>query len=302
MISVVIPLYNKEKQIAATLRSVFNQTFQDFEVVIVNDGSTDSSVSVVESLGDSRIRLINQKNSGVSAARNRGIDEAKGELIAFLDADDEWKPDYLETILKLIRDYPQCDVFATRYEFVDEFGNRRRSILNGGGFIEGILENYFHVASISDAPLWTSAVVASRESIFAAGGFPIGINSGEDLLTWARLAARYKIAYCKEPKVVYYTPTTGPTGKVPPDLESTNDAVGTALIELSRQYPEKGIDEYVSFWYKMRSVINLGRRNRRAAFQCAVKSVRFKFTNFKSWALMALAVMPSALIRKIIGK
>ena len=92
MISVVIPLYNKEKQIANTLRSVFAQTYTDYEIIVVNDGSTDNSVAVVESLNDPRIRLIHQKNAGVSAARNRGIEEARGEYIALLDGDDEWKP------------------------------------------------------------------------------------------------------------------------------------------------------------------------------------------------------------------
>ena len=89
IISVVIPLYNKKKQIAYTLQSVFTQTFQDFEIVVVDDGSTDNSVEEVEKFDDSRIRLIHQTNAGVSAARNRGIGEARGELIAFLDADDE---------------------------------------------------------------------------------------------------------------------------------------------------------------------------------------------------------------------
>ena len=83
MISVVIPLYNKEKQIAHTLQSVFNQTLQDFEIVIVDDGSTDGSVAEVEKFSESRIRLIHQKNAGVSAARNRGIEAAKYDLIAF---------------------------------------------------------------------------------------------------------------------------------------------------------------------------------------------------------------------------
>ena len=97
MISVVIPLYNKEKSIASTLRTVLNQTFSDYEIVIVNDGSTDGSVEEIEKVQDDRIRLVHQPNAGVSAARNRGIEEAKGELNAFLDADDEWKPDYLAT-------------------------------------------------------------------------------------------------------------------------------------------------------------------------------------------------------------
>ena len=106
MISVIIPLYNKEKQVAHTLESVLSQTFQRFEIVVVNDGSTDNSVAEVEKIGDSRIRLIHQKNGGVSAARNRGIEDSKYELLAFLDADDEWKPEYLEAQYNLFEKYP----------------------------------------------------------------------------------------------------------------------------------------------------------------------------------------------------
>jgi len=91
MFSVVIPLYNKERSVKNTIESVLNQTFQDFEVIVVNDGSTDNSLEVVKSFNDERIRIINQKNSGVSSARNRGIKEAKYEWIAFLDADDLWE-------------------------------------------------------------------------------------------------------------------------------------------------------------------------------------------------------------------
>ena len=113
MISVVIPLYNKEKQVKQTLRKVLEQTFSDYEIIIVNDGSTDSSAEIAREFEDHRIKVIDQENAGVSAARNRGIKEAKGNFIAFLDADDEWDKDYLAAQHQLTIDYPQCDVFAT---------------------------------------------------------------------------------------------------------------------------------------------------------------------------------------------
>ena len=149
MISVVIPLYNKEKQIERTLRSVFAQTYTDFEIIVVNDGSTDRSAAVVESLNDPRIRLVTQKNAGVSAARNRGIREARGEYIALLDGDDEWKPEFLETMTALTEKYPQCEVFAGNYTQVDSSGRQSPTIINGIVFDgpDGILDNYFTVAS-----------------------------------------------------------------------------------------------------------------------------------------------------------
>ena len=151
MISVVIPLYNKEKQIANTLQTVLKQTFQDFEIVIVNDGSTDNSVAEVEKVQDSRIRVIHQQNAGVASARNKGIEESKYDLVAFLDADDEWKPEYLETQYKLYLKYPECSVYVVNYEFRDSKGKITPSIINKLPFTEddGILSNYFKVASCS---------------------------------------------------------------------------------------------------------------------------------------------------------
>ena len=136
MISVVIPLYNKAHTIVNTLTTVMNQTYQDFEVVITNDGSTDNGVEVINKhFHDSRIRIVNQENAGVSAARNRGIDEAKGEWIAFLDADDEWLPTYLETIISSIARNPDNEIFITarysqnyettvRHEICSESGSK----------------------------------------------------------------------------------------------------------------------------------------------------------------------------------
>jgi len=304
MISVVIPLYNKEKQIAGTLRSVLSQSFQDFEIVIVNDGSTDGSAEEVARINDPRIRLINQPNAGVSAARNRGITEAKGEYIALLDADDEWHHDYLATQASLIKKYPECAVFATNYEFRNEKGVVTNTIINNLPFDgeDGILSNYFKVASTSHPPICSISIVARKSAFQAIGGFPREITSGEDLLTWAYLAAQYKIAYSNKPLAIYYTPTTGPTGKVPADLMSTHDAVGTKLIGLSHQFPLAGINEYISFWYKMRAAINLRLRNRNAALRCALKSLRYNPTNLKAWVLACIAYMPGCVIKKVLGR
>jgi len=112
-VSVVIPLYNKGPHIARALNSVLAQTFQDFEVIVVDDGSTDDGAEVVRGVDDPRIRLIQQENRGVSAARNRGIEAARAELIAFLDADDEWLAEHLETIIRLRRNALEVGIYAT---------------------------------------------------------------------------------------------------------------------------------------------------------------------------------------------
>ena len=304
MISVVIPLYNKEALIGRTLESVLAQSYRDFEVVVVDDGSRDGSAAVVESFDDPRIRLIRQANTGVSAARNRGIAEARGEFIALLDADDIWRENYLQTQFELTQKYPQCDVFATGYEFIDEFGKVSPLILRNMPFSEeeGVLTDYFHVASTSHPPLWTSIVMARKSALEVVEGFPVGIVSGEDLLTWARLACRYQIAYSRRVVAQYYTPTTGPTREVPADLRSTNDAVGVALIQLAKEFPDKGVKEYVSFWYKMKGVINLNCGLRLPAFRCAAMAIKFKPSNMKAWSLLILSVAPNFILNKFLKK
>ena len=115
-ISVVIPLYNKCETIGRALESVFSQIVQPFEIIVVNDGSTDGSETLVKQINHPLIRIFNQTNSGVSAARNKGIEMAKGEWIAFLDADDEWRSEFLKTMQMLAFTYPQCHVVGSAYE------------------------------------------------------------------------------------------------------------------------------------------------------------------------------------------
>lgn len=115
MISVIIPLYNKEPIIEKSLRSVLSQDYDDFEVVVVNDGSTDRSAEIVKSIDDPRIRLIEQENGGPSKARNTGVKNAKGEWVVFLDADDEFLPGALSKFYSLIEEHPEVGMFGCSY-------------------------------------------------------------------------------------------------------------------------------------------------------------------------------------------
>ena len=109
-ISVVIPLYNKAASITSTIQSVLAQSYPYFEIVIIDDGSSDNSVQKVRLIDDKRIKLISKQNGGVSSARNEGIRQAQYDYIAFLDADDLWKPTYLEELVKLITDFPEASL------------------------------------------------------------------------------------------------------------------------------------------------------------------------------------------------
>ena len=253
-VTVVIPLYNKAQFIRRSIQSVLQQTYTNYHIIVVDDGSTDEGPEIVSSINDSRIRLVSQSNQGVSAARNRGIAESRDEFIAFLDADDEWESDMLSTMVSLHERYPDCGIYGARYERVDDKGVVFPAIVHGLPFKEeeGLLTNYFDVAAHSDPPLWSSCIMVSKKAMDAIGGFPIGIKQGEDLLTWAKLAVNFKIAYSTKVLAVFYTQrnTYGKPVRIPPK----DDIVGNELETLYRSYPNvQGLKEYVGSWHKMRA-------------------------------------------------
>lgn len=259
-VSVIIPLYNKEASIKRAVYSVLSQTFQSFEIIIINDGSTDNGLEIVRGINDNRIKIIEQKNSGVSAARNRGIMEAVSDLIAFLDADDEWMPDFLKTIIYLRNKYLSCDVFATYYFFKDFNNKIRYPMISKLPFNnDGIIDNYFQVAASSDPPLWTSAVAVNRKAIITIGMFPVGVISGEDLITWGKLALKYKIAYSKIPNAIYHI-----SGLHQVNIKIREDVLYKykfsiefvaqeleKLLDIAELHDLEGIKSYIGLYYKM---------------------------------------------------
>lgn len=188
-ISVVIPLYNKEKEIARTLRSVLAQTSQPLEIIVVDDGSTDGSAARVEEIGSPLIRLIQQENRGVSAARNRAMQEACGEYAALLDGDDTWEPGYLAEIERLIAAYPGCGAYATSFNVDD--GHH----LTPGDTpqTEGVVD--FFTEALSHYVLIPSSTTLRREPALSLGGFPEGMRMGEDQYLWTKLARTSPVCF-----------------------------------------------------------------------------------------------------------
>jgi len=203
--SVVIPLYNKEQYILRTLQSVTCQSVNDIEVVVIDDGSTDFGPDVVNGLGDPRIRLVRQDNAGVSAARNRGIVEACGEIISFLDADDAWMPTYLENVLAMAQEFQDAGIFASGYRrmyarAVINVSVRRRKRTGVSGFL---LDDFFDL--FAKYPIIHTSSISVRRHIFdEVGYFNESTSLGEDQEMWARIILRTKLAYCPECLAVYY--------------------------------------------------------------------------------------------------
>ena len=192
--SVVIPLYNKEHYIEATIKSVLNQTCQDFEVLVVDDGSSDNSLELARKYECDKVRVIAQENQGVSVARNTGILNARGEYIAFLDADDEWRPEYLATIQALTDKYPESAIFVTAYAV--NMGNGKINYSTRLTPRTGCLPSYWLTLAKGYDFVWTSATVMRRNVLIDAGLFKPGEKIGQDLDMWARVARiNPKVAY-----------------------------------------------------------------------------------------------------------
>lgn len=185
MISVVIPLYNKEKSVRETLESVLAQTYTDYEVIVIDDGSTDNSLNVVQEFVREKCKVygvkckvITQPNAGVSAARNRGIMEAKGEYVAFLDGDDIWDKDFLKEMERLIKDYPGKSIYGLGCEQIKR------------GEKPNLMENYYRGESAwsYDTMAFTgSSACVNKKDAIAIGLFDTRMTHGEDLDLWWRL-------------------------------------------------------------------------------------------------------------------
>lgn len=201
--SVVIPLYNKANYIENTIKSVLNQTFNDYEIIIINDESTDESEAVVFGFNDGRIQIYNQRNQGVSVARNLGIEKSKGKLIAFLDADDYWLPNHLEELANLYHNYPDCGIYCSRYKIKTAENHFQIPIFYGiESSFSGIVKDYF----FSNRPFritWTSCLAMPKEVLEKIGGFTPSVTNGQDLELWTKTGIEYLVAITDTITAIY---------------------------------------------------------------------------------------------------
>lgn len=216
--SVVIPLFNKSQHIQKAVNSVLNQTFPDFEIIVVNDGSTDKSLSIVEQIKDERVKIINQPNSGVSTARNNGVKASKYDYIAFLDADDWWDEHFLEEMKVLIEKYPDAGIYGSKYDIV-KFGRVRKDDVGlPDSFTDGFIDYLKTYAIRYFMPICSSAVVIKKSVFEELKGFKPQLKFGEDFDLWVRVALKYKVAY-KNKSLAYFNQ----------DVDIKNRALGGKL-------------------------------------------------------------------------
>lgn len=205
--SVIMPLYNKAPYVEKAIRSVLEQTYPHYELIVINDGSTDNSAEIAEKLleGVANAKFINQQNSGVATTRNIGVAIAKGEYVCFLDADDWWDVSFLQEMNQFIKDYPEAGIWGTNYWIIKK-GNVRIGLNCATGFF-----NYPRTyLSTGAMPLTSISICMSKKTFIESEGFPVGIKLGEDFLLWTKIALEHKVAFLNKPIAFYNNdvPTT----------------------------------------------------------------------------------------------
>lgn len=173
-VSIIMTVYNKSKYVLKTINSVLNQTYQDFEFIIIDDGSTDDSLRIINTVKDKKIKLYSHYNIGISGARNFGVRISENELIAFIDADDEWDSNYLSEIINLKESYNNCKAFVTAY--IKRYPKYDEVVVVNSEKETGIIKDYF-LQRITGWGVHTSSVVIYKEDILKIGGFPVLLGS-----------------------------------------------------------------------------------------------------------------------------
>ncbi len=208
-ISVIIPIFNGENTIQETIESVINQTFPDFELIVINDGSTDATLDILSTIKDPRLKVFSYPNAGQGESRNRGFVRSSGEYIAFLDADDLWTPDKLETQLKALEAYPDAAVAYSWTNSIDESGHLispgPRPHFEGDVFQPLLLSNFLVNGS---NPLIRS------QALLELGGFNPSLPPAEDWDMWLRLSNCYHFVVVKSPQILYRQSTESASANV----------------------------------------------------------------------------------------
>lgn len=232
-VTVVIPLFNKGPYILGAVESVLNQTHGDLELIVVDDGSTDGGAAKLAGHEDSRLCVVSQANRGVSAARNTGAKAAQTDWVAFLDADDRYEPEFLETVLGFVDEHGDRDISMVGTHYRVE----RSGVTTCAPSIPTGTYRYADVFRRQRSPNNSSTTVVKRDRLLAVGGFPEGVRQFEDWITWFRLACVGQFGFVARPlSVVHCLP--GSASRSLDDRELFRSAQGfvTALAACIEEY------------------------------------------------------------------
>jgi glycosyltransferase involved in cell wall biosynthesis len=299
-VSVVIPLFNKRRHIQRAVGSVLGQTCPDLEIIVVDDGSTDGGGEIVRHTADPRVRLVRQQNAGAAAARNRGVQEASSELVAFLDADDEWRPEFLETVVGLYERHPEAGMFATAYRFQEGERTWRPVFVDCPDSPRGGLLADFFRSLMGPTPVTASSVMMTKQVLSRAGLFPTGIRRGEDLHTWVRIALRYRVAWSPIEGAIYHLSADN---RACVDVPLTLDIGVAPAVEAFLQSNEpsvstrRQVEEYLAYarLEHAQSCFLFGKRGWTLSLLAKTRGTR-QF-RLKRWILMSLVRFPVPVVK-----
>lgn len=209
-ISVIVPAYNAEQTVLETIASLQRQTFSDFELIVVNDGSTDRTLNQLNTIQDVRLKVFSYENAGVSIARNRGLQHATGDFITFIDADDLWTADKLELQIAALKQRPQAGVAYSRTCFMDEQGKTfhvdDQPMPEGNVYAKLLTKNF--LLSPGSNPL------IRRQALESVNGFDSNFTHGEDWDLYLRLASQWEFVAVQQPQVFYRQSSTSASSQV----------------------------------------------------------------------------------------
>lgn len=310
VISVVIPLYNKALTIDAAIASVVAQSWADWRLIVVDDGSRDSGPELVSQweAKDPRIKLVSQANAGVSAARNHGAAMSSSEYVAFLDADDVWLPDHLENLAALSQAVPEAVMWAAAYRLVDDVGNDRPVHLQpevAGGLGYYLIDDYFTESVRHEFPVHSSAVMVRKSALQAIGGFPVGVRSGEDVLTWARLSCMGPFPISRSATALYMAPPIAPARRREVVRRPVSPCpVLQGLDELAERYPNRlaSIEQFRGLWWRIRSMSFMELNERRSALHDVWQAVKASGLRRRDVLTIVLLCLPHGLQSTLIAR
>ena len=305
MFSVIMPVYNGEKFIVDAVNSVCAQTYDNWELIIVNDGSKDNTAEVLKKYEiNSQIKIIHQENGGVSVARNTAISASKGEYIVFLDADDVWHTNHLEVMNELITEYPDAGLYATftRTELVNggiieecNFFKNKPDVVYLGDFFK----TYYNDKSAMIFNITTACF--SRKALDVTGLFPVGCAIGEDLELALRVAAYFPVVLCKKATGTYKKTNSTATKDISfdPDwkfFDTVNELYSDNRVSDDKKENLKKIMQ----WFTMRKVRHLVICGRKKEAFSAYRDIGNDPKLLKDKLItIAILLMPVFMVRKL---
>ncbi|GHU66222.1 glycosyl transferase [Clostridia bacterium] len=250
--SVVVPLFNKEKYIEKTINSILIQTFTNYELIIIDDGSTDNSLAIAKQFHDDRIVIYEQSNVGTTSTRNNGVKYSNSDFVVFLDADDEWTTEYLETIDSLVSKFPEANMFSTAYWI--KYGNDRIKYSNRAPSEEPELLNFWSsLLNAYDVVLPTITTIR-KQAIISAGYFAPGEKTGGDLDLFSRIASSNTYIAYSHKRCGYWNKSADNNNRTRNPIANASSFMKQLFIESEKMHTPEEIAG-IKHKYKLKMIV-----------------------------------------------